>query len=96
MRSAMHPARPTMTTTLPPGCPSRRLNRRLRASLTAGRLVMGAFGERLPPDRILDAAVAGIVAGAILLWWSPTPALGAVGLLVIGFTEAAVFPRWWR
>ncbi|MEW6471434.1 MAG: MFS transporter [Actinomycetota bacterium] len=62
------------------------------ASLTAGRLVVGAFGSRLVPDQILGVAVAGIVAGAVLLWWSPTPALGAAGLLVIGFTEAAVFP----
>jgi len=62
------------------------------ASLTAGRLVVGGLGGRLDPEMILDASATGILVGSALLWWSPTAVVGAVGLGLIGLTEAAVFP----
>jgi fucose permease len=34
----------------------------------------------------------GIVIGAALFWWNPTPSMGLVSLIVLGFIQAPFFP----
>jgi len=61
-------------------------------SLTAGRLMAGAIGDRLRPQAALAGGMATAAAGAILFWWNPATWVGALGLLLIGFGLAPVFP----
>jgi fucose permease len=59
---------------------------------TAGRVLLGLAGHRTTTDRLLRWSTAVALAGAILLWWRPTPAVGGAGLPLLGLGLAAVFP----
>lgn len=59
--------------------------------LTIGRLTLGVIGDRIDPRRYLQLSMAGNVIGAALFWVDPASA-GAVGLPVLGFSLAGVFP----
>ncbi len=61
------------------------------AGLTIGRLGMGFFGKRISVRTAIDSSVLTIAIGTLLLWLDPA-GLGAVGLPVLGFGMAAVFP----
>ena len=60
-------------------------------SLTGGRLLMAVVAHRLAPANVLGGAVAGALAGTIVLWLDPGGA-GAAGLPLIGMSLAPVFP----
>jgi fucose permease len=62
------------------------------AALTVGRIAMGIFGDRISHRTLLLGALVGATAGTLVLWWSPTPLVGALGLLATGFFLAPVFP----
>lgn len=59
--------------------------------LTAGRLGMGFFGKRISIGSAIDASVLTILVGAVTLWLDPA-GWGVVGLPILGFGMAAVFP----
>ena len=59
-------------------------------ALTAGRLWLGFRGHRLPVERVLDLAVVGAIAGALVLWAGG--GLAPAGLLVAGLSLSVVFP----
>lgn len=59
--------------------------------LTAGRLALGAFGERIPASKILDVSVLMALGGIGLLWLDPAQ-LGVLGLPIAGLGLSAVFP----
>lgn len=61
------------------------------ASLTVGRLVLGAVAGRVGPDRLLRAATVGAVAGVVLFASMAGP-LGYLGLLLLGSSLAPMFP----
>lgn len=61
------------------------------ASLTGGRLVMAAVGERTSADLLLGGATVGALLGTLVLWLDPGGA-GAVGLPLIGTSLAPIFP----
>ncbi|MBK5266373.1 MAG: MFS transporter [Acidimicrobiia bacterium] len=61
------------------------------AGLTIGRLGMGFFGKRISVRTAIDSSVLTIAVGALILWLDPA-GWGAVGLPVLGFGMAAVFP----
>jgi fucose permease len=61
-------------------------------AVTVGRLVSVGAATRLTAERLIDAGVAGMVLGSVLLWSDPTPWLGGVGLVIVGFGAAPVFP----
>jgi fucose permease len=61
-------------------------------AVTAGRLVSVGAATRVSAERLIDLGVAGMVLGSALLWWDPTPSLGGLGLVVVGFGAAPVFP----
>ena len=44
------------------------------------------------PHAVLNASMTGTVLGTALLWWSPAPVVGAVGLAITGLGLAAIFP----
>jgi fucose permease len=60
-------------------------------SLTIGRVVLGFVADRLGPDRLLRGATLVIVAGA-LAFGTSDGALGRVGLLLMGFGLAHMYP----
>ncbi|HVU15156.1 MAG TPA: MFS transporter [Phototrophicaceae bacterium] len=61
-------------------------------SFTIGRFLFGAIIPYVNTISLSRVLMVGVVGGALLLWWSPTPALGFIGLTLIGFMEAPLFP----
>jgi len=62
------------------------------AGLTAGRIVSGAIASRVPGDALLRLGTIGSVLGALLIWWDPGMSSGFLGLAVLGFALAPIFP----
>jgi fucose permease len=61
-------------------------------SLTVGRLVSGVLVERLGGRRLLRSSMVLALGGALLLWLNLLPLLSFVGLALIGFALAPIFP----
>ncbi len=59
--------------------------------LTGGRLALGVIGDRVGPRTILHLSMGGSVFGSAILWFDPA-GLGVVGLTILGFSLAGVFP----
>lgn len=60
--------------------------------VTAGRVALGVFGNRIEPNRVLTMSAIGTVASLALLWVAPTPWLGILGLVASGMSHGFVFP----
>lgn len=60
--------------------------------LTVGRLIFGAVAPFAPIPFLLRLGLAGIVAGAGLIWLDPTAALSFLGLALLGLSLAPLFP----
>ncbi len=61
-------------------------------SLTVGRLLFGITAERLGTTALLRGSMGGILVGVLLLWLNPLPLLSFLGLALIGFMLAPIFP----
>jgi fucose permease len=61
-------------------------------ALTAGRIVFGIIADRVGPLRLLRITMAGAGIGAALFWIGTPDFLGAIGLLILGFSLAPMFP----
>ena len=61
-------------------------------SLTVGRVAFGWIAERIPAETLLRATSVLAILGVTLLWVGRPPVLGAVGLGVLGFCLAPMFP----
>lgn len=61
-------------------------------SLTVGRIVFGALVARIGIAPLLRTGMLGVVCGAALTWWNPTDLLGFLGLALMGFSMAPIFP----
>jgi len=61
-------------------------------SLTVGRVVLGLVVDRLGVVPTLRACMLGVTLGSALVWWNATNLLGFVGLGLIGFSLAPIFP----
>ncbi|MFW5694905.1 MAG: MFS transporter [Alkalispirochaeta sp.] len=62
------------------------------AALTVGRIVFGWVSERVSAPLILRGALAGCGVGIILLLPMPVPAVAPIGLALLGFSLAPIFP----
>jgi fucose permease len=62
------------------------------AALFVGRIVQGLVAERLGPGRVLAGSLAGMAAGSVLVAVPAPGWLAAIGLFLIGFAAAPVFP----
>jgi len=62
------------------------------AALTVGRIVFGWVSERVATTIILRGALAGAVVGTMLLFPTPVPVLAPIGLALLGFSLAPIFP----
>lgn len=61
-------------------------------SFTIGRIFFGAIITRVNTLLLFRLCIVATLIGALLLWWNPTPELGLIGLLVLGFAQAPLFP----
>jgi fucose permease len=62
------------------------------ATFTLGRIVAGACAGRLPAKALIRLGLAGALAGAMLLWWNPGPIPSLMGVVMLGFCIAPIFP----
>lgn len=61
-------------------------------ALTAGRVFFGLVAGRVAPTLLLRAAMACSILGVILLWFGGASWLSGLGLVVLGFSLAPIFP----
>jgi fucose permease len=61
-------------------------------SLTAGRLVLGTVADHFGVDSLLRTCILGIILGSVLIWWNIADPLSFLGLVLIGFTLAPLYP----
>ncbi len=62
------------------------------AGLTAGRIVSGALASRVSAGAMLRLATGAATVGALLIWRDPGMSAGFLGLVVLGFALAPIFP----
>lgn len=62
------------------------------ATLTVGRIVSGGIAAGIPPHTILIAAIMGLIVAAALIWMAPENTLRCVGVALMGFACAPIFP----
>jgi fucose permease len=61
-------------------------------TFTAGRILAGLWTRKLSLDNLLRLSLLGALLGALLLWWNPAPAVSLLGVVVVGFSIAPIFP----
>ena len=62
------------------------------AMFTIGRVLAGLYAKRLGVHTLVQGSLAGALLGAALLWWNPMPAASLVGVALVGFAIAPIFP----
>jgi fucose permease len=61
-------------------------------SLTVGRILFGFVTDRLGIERSLRLVMFGVMGAAILIWWNAVDLFGFLGLALMGFAVAPLFP----
>src|SRR5690606_5677126 len=59
---------------------------------TVGRVLAGLYARRMGAQTLLLMSMLAALAGALLLWWSPVPLAGLLGVAITGFAIAPIFP----
>lgn len=59
---------------------------------TVGRILAGIYAKRLGVHKTIVIGAVGAIMGAIMLWWNPFPIVSLIGVVVIGFSIAPIFP----
>lgn len=62
------------------------------ASFTIGRIIMGFVAHRLDNTWLLRGSLLGATAGALLLWQNASTLVNLLGLMIIGFSCAPLYP----
>ncbi|MEP7290219.1 MAG: MFS transporter, partial [Chloroflexota bacterium] len=62
------------------------------ASFTVGRIIMGFIAHRLDNTRLIRYCILGAIIGAVLLWQNASSLLNLLGLGMIGFSCAPLYP----
>ncbi|MEO1288416.1 MAG: MFS transporter [Chloroflexota bacterium] len=61
-------------------------------AFTVGRILLGWIALRLANIFLLRFGMILTIVGAFMLAWNPTPLIGLIGLIVIGFGLSGIFP----
>ncbi len=61
-------------------------------AFTVGRILWGIIANRFEISTVLRYCMLGTIVGAVLFWWHPVNFVGLVGLIVVGYAEAPIFP----
>ncbi|HLO30291.1 MAG TPA: MFS transporter [Anaerolineales bacterium] len=62
------------------------------AIFTIGRILGGLYAHRVRLSTLMISAMWLALAGSILFWWNPLPLVGVLGVFVVGFAMAPIFP----
>lgn len=62
------------------------------AMFTVGRLIAGVFARKLGVDHMVRGSLLGALLGCTLLWWNPAEAVSLLGVAMVGFAIAPIFP----
>ena len=62
-------------------------------AFTGGRILFGVVANRFEISQALRVCMLGMIVGAVLFWWNPITTVGLIGLVVIGISQAPVFPQ---
>lgn len=62
------------------------------AAFTLSRVMAGLYAKRIGTHALIRISLLGAFGGALLLWWSPAELVGLIGLVIVGFSMAPVFP----
>ncbi len=62
------------------------------ATFTVGRVLAGLYTKRIGVNTLIQGSLVGAQMGAILLWWKPTEMVSLIGVALIGFAIAPIFP----
>ncbi len=62
------------------------------ATFTIGRVVAGLYAKRAGVNLLVLGGLGGASLGAVLLWWNPFSAASLIGVALIGFSIAPIFP----
>lgn len=63
------------------------------ATFTLGRIVAGAFARRIGGKPLIRLCLLGALTGSVLLRWNPTQAVSLLGIVLLGFSIAPIFPE---
>jgi len=61
-------------------------------TFTIGRVLGGLYAHRVRLNTLMISAMLLALAGSILFWWNPLPMVGVLGVFVVGFGMAPIFP----
>ena len=62
------------------------------ALFTIGRILAGLYAKRLGVNKTILIGTILAIFGAILLWWNPVSIISLIGVVMIGFAIAPIFP----
>ena len=62
------------------------------ATFTVGRILAGLYTRRIRLHTLLRLSMLGALAGTLLLWWNPGPIFSLLGVALVGFSIAPIFP----
>lgn len=62
------------------------------AIFTVGRILGGLYAHRVRLHTLLLSAMSLALVGSILFMWNPLPMVGVLGVFVVGFAMAPIFP----
>lgn len=59
---------------------------------TVGRVLAGLYAQKAGTDLLLRGSMLSALAGALLLLWNPSDTVSLIGIAVVGFSIAPIFP----
>ncbi len=62
------------------------------ATFTIGRFLAGVLSKRIRIHSFIQIGLIGAIAGAALVWWNPSEVASLLGIALIGFAIAPIFP----
>jgi fucose permease len=62
------------------------------ATFTAGRVVAGIFTHRIRLTTLMLGGMALSLVGALMFWWNPFELVSMLGVFIVGFAMAPIFP----
>ena len=62
------------------------------ATFTLGRILAGLYTRKISLHTLMRGSMALALAGAGLVWWNPSQVISLVGVALVGFAVAPIFP----
>jgi fucose permease len=61
-------------------------------TFTLGRVLAGLYTKRIGVNVLVRLSLLGALLGAVLLWWNPGETISLLGVVIVGFAVAPIFP----